>query len=54
MLDYYGPDIGMRMARKHISWYSNGMANSANFRASINQLIDPLEVKTRIKEFYNE
>ncbi len=53
MLDYYGHDIGMRLARKHISWYSNGMANSANFRALVNQLTDPLEIKRLITEFYN-
>jgi len=53
MLEYYGIELGARLARKHISWYSSGLHNSANFRASVNQLTDHIEVKKNIIEFYN-
>ena len=29
---FYGEYTGVRMARKHISWYSKGIKNSAHFR----------------------
>lgn len=35
---FYGSDTGMRVARKHISWYTRGLAGSAAFRHHMNQL----------------
>ncbi|HOY87596.1 MAG: tRNA dihydrouridine synthase DusB [Methylotenera sp.] len=35
---FYGDLTGMRMARKHISWYTKGLKDSANFRHSMNTL----------------
>jgi tRNA-dihydrouridine synthase B len=35
---FYGELTGMRMARKHISWYTKGLKDSANFRHSMNTL----------------
>lgn len=35
---FYGEQRGLRVARKHISWYTKGLKNSAQFRASMNQL----------------
>ncbi|HTH27482.1 MAG TPA: tRNA dihydrouridine synthase DusB, partial [Sphingobium sp.] len=32
MLDHYGAHIGVNMARKHIGWYTRGLAGSAEFR----------------------
>lgn len=54
MIDYYGKEAGVRMARKHIGWYSSGLPSSAEFRFKINQLDDPLEVKKRINDFFGE
>ena len=35
---FYGDLTGMRVARKHISWYTKGLNGSANFRHNMNQL----------------
>ncbi len=35
---FYGDLTGMRVARKHISWYTKGLKNSAHFRHSMNTL----------------
>jgi tRNA-dihydrouridine synthase B len=35
---FYGYERGTRVARKHISWYTKGLKNSAVFRARMNTL----------------
>ncbi len=35
---FYGIETGLRVARKHISWYTRGLAGSAAFRHAMNQL----------------
>lgn len=52
MVEYYDGDAGVKMARKHIGWYSSGLPNSGEFRGMINYLTDINEVKTKITEFY--
>jgi tRNA-dihydrouridine synthase B len=52
IIEHYGDDIGIKIARKHLGWYSSGMPNSGEFRASINQLNDSIDVKNKINEFY--
>ena len=52
VLDYYGIKSGIPMFRKHLAWYSSGMANSAQFRIRINQISDVNELKDSIKEFW--
>lgn len=54
MLEYYGNDTGMRIARKHLGWYSVGLPNSSEFRAKINKVSDCIEVKNSIEVFYNK
>ncbi|MBX3617413.1 tRNA dihydrouridine synthase DusB [Nitrosomonas sp.] len=38
LYEFYGEYAGVRIARKHISWYTKGLMGSANFRQSMNQL----------------
>jgi tRNA-dihydrouridine synthase B len=52
MLVHYGADGGMRMARKHVAWYSKGLAGSAEFRAEVNRLTDPEAVRRAIVAFW--
>lgn len=52
MIDHYGDDVGIKIARKHLGWYSSGLPNSSEFRASINQLNDIADVKDIVNEFY--
>jgi tRNA-dihydrouridine synthase B len=35
---FYGNERGVKIARKHISWYTKGLAGSANFRHRMNQI----------------
>lgn len=35
---FYGEHAGVRIARKHISWYTKGLVGSAGFRHKMNQL----------------
>jgi len=35
---FYGEDSGVKIARKHISWYTKGLVGSAHFRHAMNQL----------------
>ena len=38
LYDFYGAETGVRVARKHISWYTRGLVGSAHFRHAMNQL----------------
>ncbi len=53
MLSHYGIAVGVRIARKHVAWYSKGLPGSADFRAAINRVDDPEQVKTMIRAFYD-
>lgn len=54
MIEYYGERSGIRLSRKHISWYSAGLHGSAAFRASINQMDSAADVITAIQIFYDQ
>jgi tRNA-dihydrouridine synthase B len=38
LYDFYGEYTGVRVARKHIAWYSKGQRNGAEFRQRINRV----------------
>jgi tRNA-dihydrouridine synthase B len=51
---FYGDLAGMRVARKHISWYTKGLAGSASFRHHMNTLDTiPLQQQA-INDFFAE
>lgn len=52
MLDHYGVEVGMRLARKHLGWYSSGMPNSNEFRSKINLCSDINLTLEYINEFF--
>ena len=52
MLDHYGREVGVKIARKHLGWYTKGMHGSADFRNKANQIEDPREVLGEIERFY--
>lgn len=54
MLDHYGEQVAVPLARKHIGWYSSGLKSSAEFRAKINTLKDVAIIKDEINRFYDE
>ena len=51
---FYGDLTGMRVARKHISWYTKGLAGSANFRHNMNQLQSIEEQLAAINDFFGQ
>jgi nifR3 family TIM-barrel protein len=53
MLTHFGRDAGMRLARKHVAWYSRGLVGSAEFRAGIMRLTDPDLVVNAIHRFFD-
>jgi tRNA-dihydrouridine synthase B len=52
MLNHYGAGAGLRVARKHVAWYSKGLPGSAEFRASFNRIDEPGAAMAAIRGFY--
>jgi tRNA-dihydrouridine synthase B len=50
---FYGMEAGARIARKHISWYTKGLAGSAAFRRQMNMLLTAKEQLRAINEFFD-
>ncbi len=53
MLERHGTDAGVRLARKHVSWYSRGLPGSAEFRDAVNRLDAPAPVLALVSRFYD-
>jgi tRNA-dihydrouridine synthase B len=52
MLEHYGPENGVNIARKHIGWYTKGLHGSAEFRNAFNKEPDPARAKAMLRDFY--
>ena len=52
MLDLYGNEIGVNLARKHLGWYTKGLPGSAEFRNLVNQQASPRVVLDMLDAFY--
>ncbi len=50
---FYGEYSGVRMARKHISWYSKGLRDGAAFRHRVNQLESCAEQVVTVRDFFD-
>jgi tRNA-dihydrouridine synthase B len=53
MIEHYGEQTAIPLARKHIGWYSSGLEGSAAYRAKINITQNYNDVKNLINEFYD-
>ena len=53
ILEHYGIDRGIRIARKHLGWYSKGLPGSAEFRGEVMRCADEKHVKSLITEFFD-
>ena len=49
---FYGEDTGLKIARKHISWYTKGLQGAASFRHAMNQLQSVNEQLAATDEFF--
>jgi len=54
LYQFYGEHTGVRIARKHISWYTKGLVGSANFRHHMNQLQSVEEQLAAVGGFFNQ
>jgi len=54
LYDFYGEYAGVRIARKHISWYTRGLVGSAAFRHAMNQLQTTEQQMAAVNEFFSE
>jgi len=52
LYSFYGTERGVKVARKHISWYTKGLAGSAGFRHRMNQLESCEEQLAAVNAFF--
>lgn len=52
MLEHYGIQTGVAIARKHLGWYTKGLDGSAEFRNQVNKMADHVKVKSMLRDFY--
>ncbi len=52
IVEHYGEEKGIRLARKHMSWYSSGIRNSAEFRNKVNKTKTYISIKELINQFF--
>ena len=50
--EFYGIAAGVRIAGKHLGWYTKGLHGSADFRNFVNFIDDPRRVLEEIERFY--
>ena len=53
ILAHFGIQPGLRLARKHVAWYSRGLYGSAEFRAAVMRCDDVPSVLALIDSFYD-
>jgi tRNA-dihydrouridine synthase B len=51
---FYGEETGVKVARKHISWYTKGLSGSASFRHGMNLLPTATEQFAAVDRFFGE
>ncbi|ARN84142.1 tRNA dihydrouridine synthase DusB [Candidatus Nucleicultrix amoebiphila] len=54
MLSHHGGEYGVRLARKHLGWYSKGLPNSADFRSKVNLMDDADQVLSFMTQFFDQ
>ncbi|GAB4291683.1 MAG: tRNA dihydrouridine synthase DusB [Thiohalomonadaceae bacterium] len=50
---FYGEYTGVRMARKHISWYSKGQRHGAAFRQEVNRVEGAAQQLQMVRDFFD-
>ena len=53
LYEFYGEYTGVRVARKHIGWYSKGQRNGAEFRRCVNRVENAEEQMDMIHAFFD-
>ena len=50
---FYGEPTGVKIARKHIGWYTKGLTGSAQFRFAMNRLASATEQLAAVDRFFS-
>jgi len=53
LYDFYGPEPGVRIARKHIGWYCRGRPHAQAFRQSVMQAESAEAQLARVRELFD-
>lgn len=53
LYEFYGEHVGLRVARKHISWYSKGRPGGAAFRQAVNRVDTVQQQLSMIDDFFD-
>jgi tRNA-dihydrouridine synthase B len=51
--EFYGPETGVRIARKHIAWYVKPLTGSAQFREALNRIESCGEQLAAVARFFD-
>ncbi len=54
LYEFYGEYAGVRIARKHISWYSKGCRNGAMFRQTVNHVDTAKQQYDTVRKFFDQ
>ena len=49
---FYGEHTGVRIARKHISWYTKGLEGGAGLRVTVNSALDLASLRDELQLFF--
>jgi len=52
LYEFYGERTGVRIARKHISWYSKGQPGGSVFRNAVNRVETKQEQLALTRQFF--
>jgi len=52
LYDFYGPEAGVRIARKHIGWYCRERPQALAFRQSVMQVESAAEQLARVRDYF--
>jgi len=53
LYEFYGRETGVKVARKHLAWYTSGLAGSAEFRAAVNRVEACEEQLAVVERFFD-
>lgn len=53
LYEFYGEHTGVRVARKHISWYSKGLTGGSVFRNLVNRVESAGQQLSMVREFFD-
>ena len=53
LYDFYGPEPGVRIARKHIGWYCAERPHAEAFRGSVMQVTSAEQQLAMVREYFD-